>query len=154
MVEHHLRPTGMKDGDGWPTNRAIHRYFRDVGDVAIDTLYLSLADYLAAKGPELVHEEWLNHARMVGHILHVGTSEPVSPTSTRLITGHDLLTHFKIQPGPEIGAVLERVEEARAAGEIETKEQALEMAANALRYLAEQLATESSNGGLPSEGPQ
>ena len=154
MVEHHLRPTGMKDGDEWPTNRAIHRYFRDVGDVAIDTLYLSLADYLAAKGPELVHEEWLNHARMVGHILHVGTSEPVSPTSTRVITGHDLLTHFKIQPGPEIGAVLERVEEARAAGEIETKEQALEMAANALRYLAEQLATESSNGGLPSEGPQ
>ena len=33
-----------------------------------------------------------------------------------------------------IGAVLERVEEARSAGEIETKEQALEMAANTLRY--------------------
>jgi len=137
MVEHHLRPTGMKDGDEWPTNRAIHRYFRDVGDVAIDTLYLSLADYLGAKGPELVHEEWRNHARMVGHILHVGTSEPVSPTTNRLITGHDLMTHFELGPGPEIGAVLERVEEARAAGEIETKEQALEMAANALRHLAE-----------------
>ena len=146
MVEHHLRPTGMKDGDGWPTNRAIHRYFRDLGDVAVDTLYLSLADYLGAKGPELVHEEWRNHARMVGHILHVGTSEPVSPTSTRLITGNDLMTHFKIQPGPEIGAVLERVEEARAAGEIETKEQALGMAANALRHLAEHLAPESVDG--------
>ena len=146
MVEHHLRPTGMKDGDGWPTNRAIHRYFRDMGDVAVDTLYLSLADYLGAKGPELVHEEWLNHARMVGHILHVGTSEPVSPTSTRLITGNDLMIHFKIRPGPEIGAVLERVEEARAAGEIETKEQALGMAANALRYLAEHLAPESVDG--------
>ncbi len=146
MVEHHLRPTGMKDGDGWPTNRAIHRYFRDVGDVAVDTLYLSLADYLGAKGPELVHEEWLNHARMIGHILHIGTSEPVSPTSTRLITGNDLMTHFEIQPGPEIGAVLERVEEARAAGEIETKEQALGMAANALRYLAEHLAPESVDG--------
>ena len=102
----------------------------------------------------MLHEEWSNQSEMLVHTLHVGTSEPVSPPSTRLITGHDLLTHFKIQPGPEIGAVLERVEEARAAGEIETKEQALEMAANALRYLAEQLATESSNGGLPSEGPQ
>jgi poly(A) polymerase len=146
MVEHHLRPTGMKNGGEWPTNRAIYRYFRDVGDVAIDTLYLSLADYLAALGPNLVHEQWLDHARMVGHILHVGTSEPVSPTTARLITGHELLTHFKIQPGPEIGAVLERVEEARAAGEIETKEQALEMAANALRYLVEQLAPESGDG--------
>ncbi len=147
MVEHHLRPTGMKDGDDWPTDRAIHRYFRDVGDVAIDTLYLSLADYLGAKGPELLHEEWLNHARMVGHILHVGTSEPGSPTNTRLLTGHDLMTHYDLQPGPEIGAVLERVEEARAAGEIETKEQALEMAGNALRYLAEQLSPENHSNG-------
>ena len=147
MVEQHLRPTGMKDGDEWPTNRAIHRYFRDVGDVAIDTLFLCMADYLGAKGPSLVHEEWLNHARMVGHILHVGTSEPVSSKTARLITGKDLMTHFKIQPGPEIGSVLERVEEARAAGEIETKEQALEMAANALRYLAEQLAPESRHNG-------
>ena len=147
MVEQHLRPTGMKDGDEWPTNRAIHRYFRDVGDVAIDTLFLCMADYLGAKGPNLVHEQWLNHARMVGHILHVGTSEPVSPTTTRLITGKDLMAHFEIQPGPEIGAVLERGEEARSAGEIETKEQALEMAANALRYLAEQIAPESCHDG-------
>ena len=57
------------------------------------------------------------------------------------------MTHFNIQAGPEIGAVLERVEEARAAGEIETKEQALEMAANALRYLAEQIAPESRHNG-------
>ncbi|MDA0262977.1 MAG: HD domain-containing protein [Chloroflexi bacterium] len=142
MVEQHLRPTNMKDGDEWPTNRAIHRYFRDVGDVAIDTLYLCLADYLAAKGPALVHEDWRNHARMVAHILHVGTSEPVSPATARLITGHDLMTTFDLQAGPEIGAVLERVEEARAAGEIETKEQALEMAANALKYLAEKLASD------------
>ena len=147
MVEQHLRPTGMKGGDDWPTNRAIHRYFRDVGDVAIDTLYLSLADYLGAKGPDLVHEEWRNHAKMVGHILHIGTSEPVSPVAPRLITGNDLMTLFDLQPGPEIGAVLERVEEARSVGEIETKEQALEMAANALRYLAEQLTPESQTGG-------
>ena len=147
MVEQHLRPTGMKGGDDWPTNRAIHRYFRDVGDVAIDTLYLSLADYLGAKGPDLVHEEWRNHAKMVGHILHIGTSEPVSPVAPRLITGNDLMTLFDLQPGPEIGAVLERVEEARSVGEIETKEQALEMAANALRNLAEQLTPESQTGG-------
>ena len=30
-----------------PSKRAIYRYFRDLDDVAIDTLYLCLADYLA-----------------------------------------------------------------------------------------------------------
>ena len=134
MVEQHLRPTNMMDGDDWPTNRAIHRYFRDVDDVAIDTLYLCLADYLAAKGPELSHSDWLNHARMVAHILHVGTNEPVSPTTTRLVTGHDLMTHFNLKPGPYIGSLLEDIEEARAAGEIETQGQALELAAQALLH--------------------
>ena len=147
MVEHHLRPTGMKNGYDWPTDRAIYRYFRDVGDVAVDTLYLCMADYLGAKGPELIHEEWINHARMIGHILHVGTNEPVSAKTARLITGHDLMTYYDLQPGPEIGAVLERVQEAQAAGEITTKEQALEMAGNALRYLSEQLSPERYNNG-------
>ncbi|PKB71687.1 MAG: hypothetical protein BZY87_04245 [SAR202 cluster bacterium Io17-Chloro-G6] len=136
MVEQHLRPTNMQNGEEWPTDRAVYRYFRDLGDVAIDTLYLCMADYLAAKGPGLVHEDWLNHARMMGHILHVGTSEPVSLTATRLVTGHDLMTHFNLQPGPKIGAVLEHVEEAQAVGEIETKEQALEMASDLLKNMA------------------
>ena len=57
------------------------------------------------------------------------------------------MSHFNIQPGPEIGAVLERVEEARAAGEIETKEQALEMAADALNDPAEQPAAGNRPNG-------
>ena len=51
-------------------------------------------------------------------------------------TGHDLMTHFNLQPGPKIGAVLEHVEEAQAVGEIETKEQALEMASDLLKNMA------------------
>ncbi len=138
MVEHHLRPTGMSpasDGNRgeWPTNRAIYRYFRDVGDVALDTLYLCMADYLGAKGPELAHPEWLNHARMISHVLYVGSQEPVSISAPRLVNGHDLMSHFGLSPGPHIGSLLATIEEARAAGEIETQEQALELAAVMLK---------------------
>ena len=55
--------------------------------------------------------------------------------------------HFNLPPGPEIGAALERVEEARSAGEIETKEQALKMAANTLRFPVEQAAPEIRRNG-------
>ena len=129
MVEHHLRPTNMSEEGHWPTNRAIYRYFRDTGEVAIDTLYLCLADYLGAKGPELAHPQWLEHAKMVSHVLYVGTKEPVAVSTPRLITGHDLMSRFQLEPGPHIGLLLETIEEARAAGEIETQEQALELAA-------------------------
>lgn len=133
MVEHHLRPSGMSNDGEWPTGRAIHRYFRDVGDVALDTLYLCMADYLGAKGPELSHPEWLNHARMISHVLHTGSSEPVSVAAPRLVNGHDLMSRFGLPPGPHIGSLLATVEEARGAGEIETQEQALELAAVMLK---------------------
>ncbi len=138
MVEHHLRPAGMSPASNgnreeWPTNRAIYRYFRDVGDVALDTLYLCLADYLGAKGPELAHPEWLNHARMISHVLHTGSQEPVSVATPRLVNGHDLMSRFGLPPGPRIGSLLAAIEEARAAGEIETQEQALELAALTLK---------------------
>ena len=136
MVEHHLRPTNMSEGSQWPTDRAIYRYFRDTGEVAIDTLYLCLADYLAAKGPELAHPQWLEHARMIAHVLHVGTHEPIAATTPRLVTGHDLMSHFQMEPGPRVGLLLEVIEEAQAAGEIETQEQALELAAATLNSSA------------------
>ena len=132
MVLHHLRPSGMSHDGEWPTKRAIYRYFRDAGEVAVDTLYLALADYLGAKGPELAHPDWLEHAKMVSHVLYTGTQEIVTARTARLVNGHDLMTRFKLQPGPHIGTLLETIEEARAAGEIETQEQALELVAATL----------------------
>ncbi len=132
MVLHHLRPTGMSNDGEWPTNRAIYRYFRDTGDVAVDTLYLALADYLGAKGPELSHPEWLEHVRMIAHVLFTGTREPVAPSTARLVSGHELMSRFHLQPGPNIGILLEAVEEARGAGEIETQEHALDLVAATL----------------------
>ena len=159
MVEHHLRPTGMSpaskgDRDEWPTDRAIYRYFRDVGDVALDTLYLCMADYLGAKGPELAHPEWLNHARMISHVLYTGSREPVSIATPRLVNGHDLMSHFGLPPGPHIGSLLATIEEARAAGEIETQEQALELAALTLKNRdTSGLDTLDDHRGTPSSIP-
>ena len=137
MVEHHLRPAHMMQGVELPTQRAIFRYFRDLKDVAIDTLYLCQADFLAAKGPELDPEAWASHARMITHVLQVGSQPAVSGRSPRLIDGKELMAHFELDPGPVIGLLLDRVEEARAAGEIATREEALALAAeNLTQYRA------------------
>lgn len=132
MVEQHLRPAQLSQGAELPTPRAIYRYFRDLEDVAIDTLYLSLADHLAARGPHLAMEDWANHARMMAYVLQVGTQPPSPPGPERLLTGHDLMEHFNLSPGPQIGRLLETVNEARAAGEINTREGALSLVAEVL----------------------
>ena len=132
MVEHHLRPAQMGQGQDPPTRRAIYRYFRDLGEVAMDCLYLSLADYLAARGPLLVHSDWARHATMVGFILRAGTQPSVSSKGERLVTGHDLMEHLGLSPGPQVGSLLEKISEARASGEVNTREQALSLAAQLL----------------------
>ena len=68
MVRYHMRPTQMSH-EGMPTRRAIYRYFRDTGSAGIDILFLSLADHLAARGPDLDMEQWKWHTGQVNCIL-------------------------------------------------------------------------------------
>lgn len=138
IVEHHLRPGHMMQGVERPTGRAAYRYFRDVGDVAIATLYLSQADFLAAKGPELNPDDWAHHARMVAYLLDEHFHPPETTANNPLVNGRELMDHFGLKPGPVIGAMLEIINEARATGEIASREEALAVAAESLRQQREE----------------
>ena len=129
MVRHHLRPRQMGNKGELPTNRAIHRYYRDLGDVALDTLYLNMADFLAARGPLITPAEMRNQVRVVNHILTVGPqNQTVMASRKGLLTGHDIMDELQIGPGPLIGRLLKSVAEAEARGRIRTREEALKLA--------------------------
>lgn len=131
VIEHHLRPAQMSQGTELATPRAVHRYLRSAGDAAVDILYLNLADYLAARGSRLERDEWSDYTAMVTHILH--TSQVQEEASTpRLVDGNDLIRALGLDPGPDLGRVLELITEARAAGEISTADEALALARNAI----------------------
>ena len=137
MVRQHLRPGQMSQGE-LPTRRAIYRYFRDSGEAGIDILFLSLADHLATRGPQLNLAGWQEHTRMVEYVLaqHFEQQRLVIPA--KLVDGHDLIHIFGLSPGPKIGQLLEAVREAQASGEVATREEAL-------AYLRERLTTEAVN---------
>ena len=132
MVEEHLRPATMQQGVELATARAVYRYFRDLGDVAIDTLFLWMADHLAAKGPELDTDAWSVHARMVAHILELGAQPEVTAQKERLVTGLDLMERFHLVPGPLIGNLLAQIEEAQALGKLATRDDAFVLASKVL----------------------
>ncbi|MEE8471417.1 MAG: HD domain-containing protein [Dehalococcoidia bacterium] len=132
MIEQHLRP-GYLVGDEMPSRRAIYRYLRDTAEVSIDTLFLSLADHLAARGPTLDLIEWRKHTEMTHYILFKWFQEQATVVPPKLIDGHALIERFGLAPGPQIGALLEMVREAQAAGEVSTMEEALNLVAKRLR---------------------
>ncbi|MBC8429413.1 MAG: CCA tRNA nucleotidyltransferase [Dehalococcoidia bacterium] len=133
MVREHLRPGQMSQG-GLPTHRAIYRYFRDTGEAGIDILFLSLADHLATRGPQLNLAQWQAHSQMVEYVLAQHFEQERLVVPPKLVDGHDLIKSFGMSPGPKIGQLLEAVREAQASGEVTTREEALS-------YIRERLAT-------------
>ena len=129
QIEHHLRPSQLSQKGEMPTQRAVYRFFRSLGDAAIDTLYLSLADYLAARGPKLEREEWRSYTKVIRHALETGLhQEEEAVSSPRLVDGHEVMNALGLKPGPMLGKVLNVVEEAQATGEIGSRKEALALA--------------------------
>ena len=126
QVKHHLRPSQMAPAGELPSNKAMFRYFRDVGNASIDTLYLNLADYMSARGPLLEKDEWKQHCGIINHILSKGLHEKDSRKPPKLVTGHDIMCGLSLAPGPLIGQLLAEVEEARSEGILTNREDALE----------------------------
>ena len=131
MIKAHLRPVQMGQ-EGPPTRRALYRYFRDCGDAAIDTLFLSLADHLGTVGPRVRMPGWRQHVSLVNYILVKWFQDEVVVAPPKLLRGDDLMAELGLSPGPQVGQLLELVREAQAAGEITTREEALELARSAL----------------------
>jgi poly(A) polymerase len=125
-ITHHLRPTQLSQ-EGLPSRRAIYRYFRDTGETGIDVLFLSLADHLATRGPDLKPDGWQEHCRLVEHVIEKRFEQENIVRSPKLVDGYDIIKKFGVPPGPEVGTLLEAVLEAQAIGEVTSREEALSL---------------------------
>ncbi|MSQ34539.1 MAG: HD domain-containing protein [Dehalococcoidia bacterium] len=136
MVRHHLRPSQMVpvESAGWPSKRAVYRFWRDLEGVATDTLFLSMADHLGARGPKLDLRDWTRVAGIAGAILAAGFVTPGASKPFLLLDGNEIMAEFGLTPGPEVGLLLNMLREAEATGQVQDHEQALVY----LRHLAQE----------------
>ncbi len=144
LVYHHLRPVQMAN-EGFPTQRAIYRYFRDTGDAGIDILFLALADCLASRGPLVSMEDWEKHCQLINYILAEHDKQQAKILPVKLIDGHDIMDTFGLAPGPLVGKLLAMVNEAHASGELSTKEEALTLVRRELPSVSKQQTRVSQN---------
>ncbi|HEX9596274.1 MAG TPA: HD domain-containing protein, partial [Anaerolineales bacterium] len=129
VVRHHGRPFALTQADAAPTRRAIYRFFRDTGEVGLDICLLSLADFMGKYGAELPQDALVEHLETLRALLEAyfeQLDQIVSPSP--LLSGDDLIAELHLQPGPKIGALLEALREAHAAGEVQDRVEALALA--------------------------
>lgn len=150
VVEHHMRPL-LLSKEQTVTTRAIRRYFVDLGSTGIAVALFTLADHLATVGPQLPgskdnhnaldaeHEltgtikVWNHHLDVTLLLLeaYIRNRDKILPH--RLVSAEELMQHFKLEPGPLVGKLLEEVSEAQAGGNVTSKEEVLRLVEQRLR---------------------
>jgi putative nucleotidyltransferase with HDIG domain len=123
-IEAHMRPVLLAQEPSL-TRRAIYRFYRDTGAFGVDAGFLALADCLATWGPDLPAERWERQVETVATLwaAYFEQKEAVVEPPP-LLSGNDLIA-LGVSPGRKVGELLERVREAQAAGELDTREEAL-----------------------------
>lgn len=112
-----------------PLNRhQIYAYLRHTDPVTVDVTLLTVADRLAARGSasiasrEMVESHLELAKEMVGYGLDWRRDGPPEP----FLRGDRLAAELGIEPGPELGRVVEALAEARYTGEIHSASEAVD----------------------------
>ena len=129
LTLHHLR-LGFMVHEAPLSPRRVHEYLRATEPVAADVTLLTVADRLSARGgsplaSDEAIEAHLKLAReMLGAALDWRRDGPPRP----LLRGDELAAEMGIDEGPELGTLLAELEGAQYAGEVRTREEAIEHA--------------------------
>lgn len=129
IVAGHMRPLHLANSGGKPSRRAVYRYFQGTAVSGVNIALLSLADHLAtynSTGPEKQWQALLQVVHELCYHYFERHEETVMPPP--LVDGRTLMQALDLPPGPEVGRLLRLIQEAQAAGELETAATALEFA--------------------------
>ncbi len=133
LVAEHLRTMHLSSG-GPPSPRALRRFLRRVGEHWMGVVAHSWADMEASRGPARTEKQRQRTARTLITIAEFCDGEEhAAETRAPLITGGDIVRVFGVVPGPVVGRLLRRVDEAWTDGDITTPEQATDYVRMLLR---------------------
>jgi poly(A) polymerase len=126
LTRHHLR-LGFLVHDMPLDRRGIYRYLLACEPVEADVTLLSVADRLATRGRK-ADEAIARHLELARTVLAAALDRRATGPRPPLVRGDELAAELGIPRGPELGDLMARIAEARFAGEIATREEAVAFA--------------------------
>jgi poly(A) polymerase len=129
LTLHHLR-LGFLVHEAPLPRRRVHEYLRATEPVAVDVTLLTVADRLSARGggPFATDEMIEAHLALARDMVAAGLDWRRDGPPPPLLRGDELAAELGIDEGPELGELLAELEAARYAGEVSTREEAVERA--------------------------
>jgi putative nucleotidyltransferase with HDIG domain len=127
LTLHHLRLGFLVQEAPLPPRR-VHEYLRATDPVAADVTLLTVADRLSARGsgPLATEEAIEAHLALARQMLAAALDWRREGPPKPLLRGDELARELGLAVGPEVGELLAELEAAQYAGEISSREAAIE----------------------------
>jgi poly(A) polymerase len=126
LAEHHLR-VGFLVHRRPLDRREIYRYLKTCEPVEVDVTLLSVADRLATRGDN-AEPAIAAHLDLARELLSAALAWRAEGRRAPVIRGDDLAEALGIDPGPQLGDLLAAIDEAAYAGEVASRDEAVELA--------------------------
>jgi tRNA nucleotidyltransferase/poly(A) polymerase len=113
------------DSDQPPSRRTVYQFFNEVGEVGVPIALLLLAKFLTTSDERLSPPVWDKALKVSKTILSAWWEQRDTVVSPQLfLDGNDLQADFGLQPGKQLGQLLDNLAEAQASGEVHTQDEA------------------------------
>ena len=127
LVKEHMRLHLLATSEGL-TDRAIRRFFRDLGDEWFGAMMLAWADGFATAG-------WTRHLETVfQRMIALKREDDAKPKIERFVNGYDLIA-IGLKPGPKFKIILQELLDMQLEGTIHNKEEGIQAAKDIARNL-------------------
>lgn len=137
LVRYHLRPFQLQQGNALISERALYRFFRDVGDDILLLLALAMADLYATCGPTITKEDLEKSEKLILFLFNAyekhKTKAEIKSKNPKLLDGNEIMELTGLKPTPKLGEIVKELDEAIAIGEVSTKEEAKKWVKNKLK---------------------
>lgn len=112
------------------SRRQIYAYLKHTDPVAVDVTLLTVADRLGARGKAGIASEEMvaGHLELASEMVADGLEWHRTGPPAQFLPGNELAEQLGIEPGPQLGKVMDELAEARYAGEIASASEAVEYA--------------------------
>ena len=129
LVRYHLRPFQLSQNNEPITEKALYRFFRDLGNDTPLLLMLAFSDLHATLGPKITKDAVLNGEKLLLFLFDeykkYQTHEVEKAKKPKLLDGNEIMELTGLKPSKKLGDIIKELDETIAVGEIKTKDEAI-----------------------------
>jgi len=132
LVKFHIYPANIVSMPN-VTEKAYTKFYRKMEGLVIEVIILSMADRLSARGPAITEDIVEKNISSLNNLLnnYLEIKEDIKPLE-KLLDGNEIMEILNIKQSETLGKIIKELKEAQIAGDVSTKEEAIEFVKNIL----------------------